>query len=124
MGLPRVKFTIVQMLALIAILAILLGVGQWVYDRYGRTTVTKTYYIGDLIRSEGQNGVNPAMAEFSEQAALLKSSVTPDVWWLGTRSVTPFPLSTSLIVRHTEAGHQEVAEWLRQRRRLRDARNR
>jgi len=33
------------MMVLIAILAILLGVGQWAYDRYGRQTVAKTYYI-------------------------------------------------------------------------------
>jgi hypothetical protein len=83
MRLPRVRFTIRQMLVLIAILAILLGVGPWAYDRYGRQAVAKTYYIGDLIRPDGQIAVAPTLAELSEQAALLKSSVTPDAWWLG-----------------------------------------
>lgn len=110
---PRVRFTIRQLLVLIAILAILLAAGQLAYDRYGGQTLVKTYYVGDLIRPGGQTGVSPTMPEL---AAILKFSVTPDVWWFRTGSVTPFFLSKSLIVRHTAAGHQQVAEWLRQRR--------
>ena len=68
----------------------------------------------------GQIGSSARVAELSKQAALLKASVTPDVWWVGTGKVAPFPLSMSLIVRHTNAGHQQVAEWLRQRRKLID----
>jgi hypothetical protein len=129
MRLPRVRFTIRQMLILVAILALLLGPGRWAYDRYLGRTLVKTYYIGDLVggtsRSpKGQTGFLAKVAVLSEQAALLKSSVTPDVWWVRTRSVTPSPLSMSLIIRHTDAGHRQVAEWLRQQRNLIEARNR
>jgi hypothetical protein len=119
----RVRFTIRQLLVLIAILGILLGVGKWAHDRYGGQTFVKTYYVGDLIRHDGQTGVSPTIGDLSEQAAILKSSVTPDVWWLSTRSVTPFFLSKSLIVRQTEWGHQQVADWLRQQRKSLYARN-
>jgi hypothetical protein len=116
MRLFRIRFTIRQILILIAILAILVRAGQWANDRYGGRTLVKTYYVGDLIQPHGPIGVPATMGELSQQAALLKSSVTPDVWWVRTRSVTPVPVSRSLIVRHTEAGHQQVAKWLRQRR--------
>lgn len=124
MRLPRVRFTIRQMLMLIAISAILLGAGQWAYDRYVGQTWVKVYYVGDLITPTGQIGVPAPLAELSKQAAILKASVTPDVWWVRTRSVTPFPLSMSLIVSHTDAGHQQVDEWLRRQRKLLEARNR
>jgi hypothetical protein len=58
------------------------------------------------------------VTELSKQAELLKASVTPDVRWVGTGKVAPFLLSMSLIVRHANAGHQQVGEWLRQRRKL------
>jgi hypothetical protein len=116
------RFTLRTLLTVVALLAVLLGTGRWAYYRYINQTITKTYYIGDLIRPDGQIGVYPTMAELSAQAVLLKSSVTPDVWWFGTRSVTPFPVSMSLIIRHTEAGHQQVAEWLRERRTFLDTR--
>jgi hypothetical protein len=104
------------MLILIAILAILLRAGQWTYDRYGRPKYTQTYYIWDLLRLDGRMDIPVTLGEVSEQASLLTSSVTPDVWWFRTGSVTPFFLSKSLIVRHTATGHQQVAEWLRRRR--------
>jgi hypothetical protein len=118
MRVPRVSFTILRMLVLIAILALLLG---WAYDRYVRPGYAQTYYVGDLIRPDGQVGVPADMAAaLMEQAALLKSSVTPDVWWLWwltTRWVDPLPTGSRLIVCHTEEGHKQVADWLRQRRR-------
>src|SRR5438270_297821 len=123
MRLPRPRFTIRQLLVLVAILAILLGPGRWAYDRYLGQPRVKAYYIGDLIlgtnRSpKGQTGPPARAAVLSEQAAILKASVTPDVWWVPTRSVTPSPVSMSLVIRHTDAGHRQVAEWLRQRRDL------
>jgi hypothetical protein len=76
MRLPRVRFTIRQMLMLIAILAILLEAGQWAHNRYGGQAWVKVYYIGDLITPTGQIGVPAPVAELSKQAALLKASVT------------------------------------------------
>jgi len=104
------------MLAVIAILAAILGVGRWVYDRYASRTVTITYYVGDLIRPAVGGGGTAGLNGLPAQALLLKASVTPDAWRWGTRSVTPFYLSQSLIVRHTEAGHLEVQAWLRRQR--------
>ncbi len=50
--------------------------------------------------------------------------LTRDAWRLGPGQVIPFFLTKSLIVRHTEEGHQQVSEWLRQRRERLDTRNR
>jgi hypothetical protein len=122
--LPRVRFTIRKMLMLIAILAIVFRAGQWADDRYGGQTFVTVYYVGDLITPSGQIGSPTRVAELSKQAALLKASVTPDVWWVGTRVVSPFPPGPSLIVRHSQAGHKQVNEWLRQQRKLLEVRNR
>jgi hypothetical protein len=116
MRLTRVRITIRRMMALVAISALLIIAGQWGYERYGRRTTMRVYFIGDLMRPEGQIATSPTAAEFSEQVSLLKSSITPDRWWLGNRSVTPSATNLSLIVGQTEDGHQQVAEWLRQRR--------
>jgi hypothetical protein len=124
MRLPRVRFTIRQMTILIAIVAVLLGACHWAYDRYGGQTFVTVYYVGDLITASGQIGSPARIAELSKQAALLQESVTPDVWWVGTRVVSPFPPGPSLIVRHSHAGHEQVNEWLRQQRKLLEARNR
>jgi hypothetical protein len=66
--------------------------------------------------ANGRIGGPVTVTELSKQSELLKASVTPDVWWVGTGTVAPFPLSMILIVRHTNAGDQRVGEWLRQRR--------
>jgi hypothetical protein len=77
------------------------------------------YYVGDLIRPYGPIIDVPfTLGELSDQAAILRSSITPDVWWLGTRSVTPNTANGCLTVRHTEEGHRQVAEWLNERRDL------
>jgi hypothetical protein len=120
----QVRFTIRQILILIAIVATLLVAGRWAYDRYGGQTFVQTYYVGDLIAPTGWISSPAIVAELPKQAALLKASVTPDVWWLRSRSVTPFPPAVSLIVSHTSSGHQQVKEWLRHQRKLQDARNR
>jgi hypothetical protein len=116
------RFTIRTMLVVVALLAVLLGPGRLAYFRYASPGITKSYYVGDLmgvtagmLRSPG--GI-PAqiMAKLPEEALFLKSSITPDAWWFGTRSVKPFPAATSLVVIHTTEGHQQVASWMKQRR--------
>jgi hypothetical protein len=124
MRLPRVRCTIRQMSILIVIVAVLVGAGRWVYDRYGGQTFVKVYYVGDLMTPSGQIGSPARVAELSKQAALLKASVTPDVWWVGTRVVSPFPPGPSLIVRQSQARHNQVDDWLRQQRKLLAARKR
>ena len=61
-------------------------------------------------------GLPSLNAKLAEEANLLKSSITPDVWWFSTRTVSPFPAAASLTIVHTEEGHQQVAAWLRERR--------
>lgn len=119
MRLPRVRFrfTIRRILLLIAVLAMLLRAGRWTDDRYGGRTRIKHHDVGDLIRPYGPIIDVPfTIGELSDQAALLRSSITPDVWWLGTRSVAPYAAAGCLTVRHTDAGHRQVAEWLLERR--------
>jgi hypothetical protein len=126
MRLARVRFTIRRILVLVATVAVLLGVGRWAQDRYGGPLMVQVYYVGDLITPGSPIGGVAKVAELSKQAELLKASVTPEVWWVRSRAlaVVPFPLSMSLIVRHTAGGHREVGEWVRQQRKLLEARNR
>jgi hypothetical protein len=105
-------------------LAVLFEAGQWAYDRYFGQTFVQVYFVGDLMTPSGQIGSPARVAELSKQAALLRASVTPDVWWVGTRVVSPFLPGPSLIVRHTNAGHRRVNEYLWQQRKLLEARNR
>jgi hypothetical protein len=87
-----------------------------VFDRYAFTTITQMYYVGDLLpRSSAQ-----LAAELPRFAELLKSSATHDMWSSRNRSVTPFPLSLSLIVSDSKSGHQRVADWLRKQREEQD----
>ena len=116
------RLTIRTMLTVIALLAVSLALGRWAYFRYANPGITKIYYVGDLmgvtagmLRSSG--GI-PAQikSKLAEEALDLKSSITPDAWWFGTRSVKPFPAAMSLVVVHTTEGHQQVASWMKQRR--------
>ena len=115
---PRVQFTMRRMMVLVGILAIFLGLGRWAYLRYAGKVVTRGYYVGDLIHPNANRVLSVSKAELNEQAELLKSSVTPEVWWLetGRASVTPVPLSESLLIRHTEHGHQQIGAYFQQRR--------
>jgi hypothetical protein len=72
MRLPRVQFTIPHMSIISAIVAVLLGGGQWAYDRYGGQTSVIAYWVGDLITPTGQTGVTAPVAELSKLATLLK----------------------------------------------------
>ena len=86
------------------------GIG--VFDRYAYTTITQTYYVGDLLpRNSAQ-----LAAELPRVAELLKCSATRDMWSSRNRSITPFPLSLSLIVSDSKSGHQRVADWPRKQR--------
>jgi hypothetical protein len=105
-----------RMMAFVGILAIVLGVGRWAYLRYAGKVVTKAYYVGDFLRPPDKLGIPITNAELNQQAKLLKSAVTPEVWWLGQGSITPFPLGMSLIIRHTENGHDQIEAYLRKRR--------
>ena len=102
MRLPRVRFTMGWMSGAIAALAVLIAIGKWGYYRYAGPRFAKTYYIGDLIDVQ-VGSVAPPMtaktnAKLTDEVALLRSSITPDMWWFGTSKVVPFPLSSSLVV--------------------------
>ena len=121
MRLTRVRFRMRSMLGVIALLAVMLAIGRWGYPRYISGGFTKTYYVGDLIGGVSvQSGrfTFPASlnSKLADEAVLLKSSITPDVWWVGTRTVSPFPPSAALKVKHTKEGHAQVAAWFKQRR--------
>jgi hypothetical protein len=116
------RLTIRTMLVVIAFMAVSLGLGRWAYFRYASPGITRTYYVGDLmgvtaevLRSPG--GIPAQLkAKLPEEALVLKSTITPDVWWFDTRSVKPFPAAMSLVVIDTPEGHQQVASWMKQRR--------
>ena len=118
--LTRVRFGMRSMLGVIALLAVLLAIGRWCYPRYISRGFAKTYYIGDLIGARvGPGGsVFPASlnSTLADEANLLKSSITPDMWWFGTRTVSPFPPAAGLTVLQTKEGHEKVAAWFKQRR--------
>ncbi len=119
MRLPAMRFTIRGLLAVIAGVAVLLALGRWGHNRYLSPGITKTYYLGDMMRfilPTPKARLASINANLAEAAALLKSSITPDVWWFSTRKVSPFPAAASLTIVHTKEGHQQVAAWLRERR--------
>jgi RNA polymerase sigma factor (sigma-70 family) len=105
----------------------------------GQETSVVTYYIGDLIVPARRAGVGvetagPRRVDMTPVIELLTSSVAPGTWKVndpqgnalvhakaGTPavgSITPFFLSISLVVRHTREVHDQVANRLRQLRRL------
>jgi hypothetical protein len=119
MRLIRLRFTLRRMLAVIALLAVLLAIGRWGHYRYLSRGITKTYFLGDLIEVRLVfRGAIPANvnSKLAEQAELLKSSITPDVWWFPTRTVNPFPAAASLTIVHTKEGHEQVGAWFKERR--------
>jgi hypothetical protein len=118
MRLPRVRLTTKLLMILVAIAALVIHFAPGIYDRFAGPRFNKTYYVGDFLSEEGSVVGSPtSKAELSEQAVVLKSSVTPYAWWLADRSVTPSSSNLTLTVRHTEAGHEQVGAWLREKRR-------
>jgi hypothetical protein len=110
----RWRLSLRGLLLLFATIFTWCGIG--VFDRYAYTTIIQTYYVGDLLpRNSAQFS-----AEVPRIAELLKSSATHDIWSSRNRSITPFPLSLSLIISDSKSGHQQVADWLRKRREEQD----
>ena len=136
-------------------------------DGSKKETISRSYYIGDLVlprgpvprrgshpevdgqtselpfRTQGgvpRRGVYPEVdgqpqIDLTPVIELIAGSVAPGTWKGYDKrgkpkqatgeddkekvgSITPFYLSISLIIRHTEAGHDQVADRLRQLRRL------
>jgi hypothetical protein len=105
-----------RMMAFVGILAIVLGAGRWAHLRYAGKVITRGYYVGDFLRPPDKLRIPVTNTELSEEAKLLKAAVTPEVWWLGRGSITPFPPGMMLIVRHTENGHDQIGAYFRKRR--------
>jgi RNA polymerase sigma factor (sigma-70 family) len=105
-------------------------------------TIAKTYYVGDLISpplKPGADGrlVPPARVDMKPVIDLITSSVAPGTWRTMddqgkdvappgpndgkvVGSIKPFDLSLSLIVSHTGEVHKQVANFLRQLRRIKE----
>ncbi|QDV38606.1 RNA polymerase sigma factor [Tautonia plasticadhaerens] len=105
-------------------------------------SITRVYSVGDLIfiphaerilslKEDGTSvaTVSPGLASFGPLIDLLTSTVAPGTWTVGEprsgdgstvtdRSITPFHLNLSLIVRHSPEVHEQVVERLRQLRRI------
>jgi RNA polymerase sigma factor (sigma-70 family) len=104
-------------------------------------TTARTYYVGDLVLPSGREDGDRAeesrsSVDISPLIELITSTVPPGTWkgfyesgeprpagrdgddrMVG--SITPFYLSISLIIRHTDEVHDQIWERLRQLRRLR-----
>jgi hypothetical protein len=111
-------------------------------------SITRVYAVGDLILpvsrsnqlyalkddgtltvTEGPVYSKPGVASFGPLIDLLKSTVAPGTWTtfepqgggestVPDRTITPFHLNLSLIIRHSPEVHDQVVERLRQLRRL------
>ncbi len=103
----RWRLSLRGMMVGVATFAFLLWVGKVAVRHYLGKEVPRTYYVGDLF---------PNPADIESVVMPLKTSVPRDEWWSGERAVIPFLLSSSVIVRDTEAGHAHVQLWLRQQR--------
>jgi hypothetical protein len=97
------------------------------------TTVSRCYYVGDLVLSPAQHAklakagvIKPEFQlcpDFEPLVNLLTSSVAPGSWRKdgeggGVGSMTPFYLSINLIVRTTPEIHDQMAQRLRELRKL------
>jgi hypothetical protein len=108
----RWKLSVRELAVLVVIAALSTWCGIGIFDRYSRTMITKSYYVGDLLHPEGSQ----AASDLNKFAELVKSSVSRDLWSSRNRSIIPFYLSKSVIVRDSNAGHQRVANWLYKQR--------
>jgi hypothetical protein len=108
MRLPRVRFTVRRLMAVVAVVALAL----WGYSRYLCEITVKTYDVEVLVDDPTPVGKTAGLAAL---AARMRSSVTPDCWWL-TASVTLSATSCALDVRHTEEGHEQVQGWLNRKK--------
>src|SRR5262245_51738914 len=79
----RWKSTVRGLLLLVMISALCMWCGIWVFDRYARAPITKTYYVGDLLDSDGAQ-VATELPRFAER---LESSAPRDIWSSRNRSV-------------------------------------
>jgi hypothetical protein len=99
--------------------------------------IQKTYRVADLVGTKARADGNATQVDMSPLIEIIATTVTPGEWHIldqngqaripggrrGERepnipTIIPFNLSVSLIVRHTEQGHAQVAERLDQLRRL------
>ena len=113
------------------------------HDGAKTTTVSRPYYVGDLVLLNGTvptESNEPPQVDMSPLIELIAASVAPGTWKgydkrgkpkfvvflqgnqgddeQATGSMTPFYLSISLIIRHTEEVHDQIGDRLRQLRRL------
>jgi len=97
-------------------------------------TVVKTYYVGDLLPPKPREGPASVPVDMWPIIELITSAVAPGTWKARdpagqdvpaadgrpgvVGSITPFYLSTSLIIRHTAEIHDQVQNQLRLLRRF------
>jgi RNA polymerase sigma factor (sigma-70 family) len=105
-------------------------------------TYVKTYYIGDLLPAnekgmprqvtkrslDGVTTDSQPRIDMSPVVEIIACTIRPGTWTVNDRragagaqtvgQITPFYLSCSLIIRHTDVAHGEVADLLRKLRRL------
>ena len=111
-------------LALLLIAGIAIGLG--VYREYGEI-VTYNHLVADLLPTKG-SGADPTQNAFNISTANAKArdqiivqimtSIQPDSWASrgGRGTITPFFLSSSLIVRNNRAAQRQIARMLDRRR--------
>jgi type II secretory pathway component GspD/PulD (secretin) len=76
-----------------------------------------------LPGKDGDSGKGGAqVADFSELMDLIQSTVAPSTWEAlgGVGSMRPFNTTLSLVIRQTQAVHEEIGDLLKQLRRLQD----
>jgi hypothetical protein len=96
----RWRLSMRGLLLLVMFATIFTWCGIGVFDRYAYTTITQMYYVGDVLPLNSAQ-LAPELPRFAE---LLKSSATHDIWSSRNRSITPFPISLSLIVSDSNPG--------------------
>lgn len=115
---PRRVFSIRVLMLLVLIAALPSMYGKHLLDQKRHTLRTETYYVNDLVPVNEKPENHPDHSQLNQLAATVKAEAPKDPWLKGSRSITPFFLNNSLIVRDSEIGHQHVAEWLKKRRSL------
>src|SRR4029077_4821017 len=76
----------------------------------------------DLVENHDFAGGGGVQADFTSLMNLISTTVQPDSWEAlsGPGSVMPYRTTLSLVIRQTQAVHEEIADLLGQLRRLQD----
>ena len=103
------RFTLRRLMVVVLVMAVVCTAVVSRLRDQARVRMTRTYPVRDLI---GRVDLDPRFTTLHGVTAAVVNDTPDDRWAPEPRSVTPFFLGGSLIVRDNGGGHRLVAEYL------------